>query len=75
MRTLKVTYKLLYLEWITNRDLLYSTGNSADCPAAAWTGGEFGGERTHGYVWPSPFTESITALLISHTPMQNVFGV
>ena len=22
-------YKLLYLKWITNKDLLYSTGNSA----------------------------------------------
>ena len=22
-------YTLLYLEWITNKDLLYSTGNSA----------------------------------------------
>jgi len=23
------TYTLLYLKWITNKDLLYSTGNSA----------------------------------------------
>ena len=24
-------YKLLYLKWITNNHLLYSTGNSAQC--------------------------------------------
>ena len=24
-------YTLLYLKWITNKDLLYSTGNSAEC--------------------------------------------
>ena len=37
-------YTLLYLKWITNKDLLYSTGNSAQCYMAAWTGGEFAGE-------------------------------
>ena len=31
-------------------------GNSAPCDVAAWTGGEFGGERTPGYIWLSPFT-------------------
>ena len=35
-------YTLLYLKWITNKDLLYSTGNSAQCYVAAWMGGEFG---------------------------------
>ena len=35
---------LLYLKWITNKDLLYSTGNSAQHYVAAWTGQEFGGE-------------------------------
>ena len=34
-------YTLLYLKWITNRDLLSSTGNSAQCYVAAWMGGEF----------------------------------
>ena len=24
-------YTLLYIKWITNKDLLYSTGNSAKC--------------------------------------------
>ena len=40
-------YTLLYLKWITNKDLLYSTQNCAQCYAAAWTGGEFGGEWIH----------------------------
>ena len=35
-------YTLLYLKWITNKDLLYSTGNSAQCYVAAWMGGESG---------------------------------
>ena len=49
------TYTLLYLKWITNKDLLYSTWNSVQCYAAAWMGGEFGGEWIHVYVWLSPF--------------------
>ena len=36
-------YTLLYLKWITNKDLLYSTGNSAEWYVAAWMGGESGG--------------------------------
>ena len=35
---------LLYLKWISSKDLLQSTGNSAQCYVAAWMGGEFGGE-------------------------------
>ena len=27
-------YTVLYLKWITNKDLLYSPGNSAQCVAA-----------------------------------------
>ena len=30
------TYTLLYLKWITNKDLLCSTWNSAQCYVAAW---------------------------------------
>ena len=37
---------LLYLKWITGKDLLYATGISALCYLPAWVGGEFGGERT-----------------------------
>ena len=33
---------LLYLKWITNKNLLYSTGNSAQRYVAAWMGGELG---------------------------------
>ena len=29
-------YTLLYLKWITNKDLLYSIGNSAQCYVATW---------------------------------------
>ena len=35
-------YTLLYLNWITKKDLLYSTQNPAQCCAAGWTGGEYG---------------------------------
>ena len=35
-------YTLLYLKWITNKDLLYSTGNSAQCYVPAWMGEELG---------------------------------
>ena len=45
----------LYLKWIINKDLLYSTWNSAQCYVAAWLGGEFGKEWIHVYVWLSPF--------------------
>ena len=48
-------YTLLYLSWITNKDLLYSAGNSAQYYVAAWMGGEFGGEWIHFCVWLSPF--------------------
>ena len=43
-------YTLLYLKQITNKDLLYSTGNSAQCYVAAWMGGELGGEWMHVFV-------------------------
>ena len=43
-------YALIYLKWITNKDLLCSAWNSAQCYAVAWMGGEFGGEWIHVYV-------------------------
>ena len=46
-------YTLLYLEEITNKDLLSSTGNSAQYYVADWMGGEFDGGRMH--TWMSPF--------------------
>ena len=67
-------YTLLYLKWITNKDLLYSTGSSAQCYMAAWMEGEPGGEWTHVYfmteclLW-SP--EMTTTLLIGDIQIQN----
>ena len=46
-------YTLLYLKWITNKDLLYSPGNSAQCYLAAWMRGEFGEDWIHVCVWLS----------------------
>ena len=48
-------HTLLYLKWVTHKDLLYSTENPAQCYVAAWMGGEFGEEWIHVYVWLSPF--------------------
>ena len=66
-------YTLLYVKWITKRDLLYSTENSAQCYVAAWTGGEFGGEWIHVCVWLSPFAVHLKlsqhCLLIGYTPV------
>ena len=65
-------YTLQYLKWVTNKALLYSTGNSAQCHVAAWVGGEFGGEWIHVYVRLSPFAippEAVTTLLIVCTPI------
>ena len=52
----KVMYTLLYLKWITNKKLLYSTWKSAQCYMPAWMGRGFGGEWIHIQGWPSPFT-------------------
>ena len=37
-------YTLLYLKWIANKGLLYSTCSSARCYIAVWMGGVFRGE-------------------------------
>ena len=36
---------MLYLKWIITKNLLYNTGNSAQCYVAVWMGGEFGMDR------------------------------
>ena len=51
----KVMYTLRYLKWITNKDLPYSTENSAQCYVAAWLGGEFGEEHVRVCGWLSDF--------------------
>ena len=40
-------YTLLYLKWIINKDLLYSTGNSAQC---MWQPGWEGSFGENGYM-------------------------
>ena len=64
-------FKLLNLNWITNKDLLYSTGNSVQCDGAAWMGGEFGGEWIHVCVWLSLSAVylKLSQLLIDLTPI------
>ena len=44
-------YTLLCLKYITKKDQLYSTRNSAPYCVADWMGVEFGGEWIHEYVW------------------------
>ena len=67
-------WTLLYLKWITNKDLLYSTWNSAQCYVAAWMGREFGGEWIHVNVWLNLFAvhPKLTTLLVGCTPIQNI---
>ena len=48
-------YTLLYLKWITNKDLLYSTRNSAQYYVVDWMEGESGGEWLYVYIWLSHF--------------------
>ena len=42
---------LLHLKWITSKDLLYSTENSAQCYVAVLIGAEFAGEWIHVCKW------------------------
>ena len=55
-------YALLYLKWMTNRDLPHITGNSAQCYVAAWMGGEFRGEWIHVYVMAESLDRSPEAI-------------
>ena len=63
---------LLYLRWITNNELLCSTGNSTQLYDSLNERGIFG-TRIHGYIWLSPFTVHLKPriLLISYIPIQN----
>ena len=63
-----------FFKSITNKDLLNSTWNSAQCYVAAWMGGEFVGRMdTCIYMTESlPCSpETVTTLLISYAPTQN----
>ena len=45
-------YTLLYLKWISNKDVLRSTGNSAQCCVEAWMRGSLGENGyMHMYGW------------------------
>ena len=44
-----------YLLYLTNKDQLFITWNSAQCYVAPWTRGEFREERVCVCVWLSPF--------------------
>ena len=67
---------LLCLEWVTDKDLLYSTGSSAQCHTAARMGRGSGGEWTHVCVWLSPFAVHLKlsqhSVLIGYTRTQNL---
>ena len=58
--------RLLYLKWIANEDLMYSTWDSVQCYVAAWMGEGFGREWIHVciyiYVWLNPFATSYTPI-------------
>ena len=50
------------LKWIANKDLMYSTWNSAQCNVAAWIGREFGGGWIRVNVWLNPFAVRLKLL-------------
>ena len=57
-------YTLLYLEWITNKALLYSTVNSTQCFVAAWIGGEF----ENGYMYTEWIMDTCMAKSLNCSP-------
>ena len=67
-------YTLLYLKWITNKDLLYRASNSAQCYVAAWMGEGIWGRMDICVCMAesrcsSP--ETITTRLMGYTSIQN----
>ena len=67
----KVMYTLLYLNWITHKNLLYTTWNSAQCYVTTWMRGVWGRMGTCICMAESLHCspETITKLLISCTPI------
>ena len=43
-------FTLLYFKWVPNKNLLYSTGNSAQCSVPAWMEGALG-ENGYTYMY------------------------
>ena len=75
----KVMYTLLYLKWVTNQNLLYSTQNSAQCYVPVWMDGRYW-RRVDICIYIAEESlhcslETIATLLISYTSIQNAFGV
>ena len=64
---------LLYSKWVTNKDLLYNPGNTAQCYVAAWMGGWFGENRyVYMYGWaPLLFICNYHNTITGYTPTQN----
>lgn len=62
--------RLLYLEWITSKGLLYGAWNSAQYYTAALDGGEVLGEWILVYVWQESLCCSRT-IMTGCTPIQN----
>ena len=63
-------YTLLYLKHLSNRDLWYSTGNSAQCYVAAWMGGEFE-ENVYVYMYAYVCCAPEITFLIGYISIQN----
>lgn len=69
-------YTLLYFKWITNKYLVYSIWNSAQCYAIGWMRGEFGEEVDTCICMTEPFhylPEAITILCICQTTQYKIF--
>ena len=67
-------YILLYLKWITNKDLLYSIGSSIQCSVISCMEGESGGRMDTCICMAESLhcsPETITALLIGYILIQN----
>ena len=66
-------YTLKYLKWVTNKNLLHSTGNSDQYYVVAWMGGEFGGRMDTCVCITESLCclpETITTLFIGYTLTQ-----
>jgi len=62
---------VLYLKWVTNKDLLYSTWNSDQCSVAGWMGRGVGGRMDICLCMTESLhcsPETITTLLNGYTP-------
>ena len=68
-------YTLLYLRWITNKVLLYSTENSSQCYVEAWMGGEFVGEWIHVYVTAESFYYPLKTTAAQFNCSGNTFSI